>query len=75
MQYLEFVASLLTILNIFYIGKKIWWGWLLGIGSAMLWVIFSIFTGYYWLGLLNLTIFALALNNLIQWKKQERDGE
>lgn len=63
------MASGLT--TMYLAGRKLWWSWLIGIGTEALWIIYALQThqpGFLIFALVYAVIYA---NNARQWKKAQ----
>lgn len=72
-QALPHVLSAITLLGIYFTGKKKWWGWAIGLGNQGLWIAFilSDWENNNGLGWLALALIFLYAKNLIAWRRDE----
>lgn len=67
----SFVLAVVGIAGIYLAGKKSKWGWGLGLGAQVLWLIFALVTAQYGFILTALAYGAVYGKNLYQWHKDE----
>ena len=74
----SFVLAAVGIAGIYLAGKKSKWGWGLGLGAQVLWLIFALVTAQYGFILTAVAYGAVYGKNLWQWHREEskrgRDG-
>ena len=67
----SFVLAAVGIAGIYLAGKKSKWGWGLGLGAQILWLIFAIVTAQYGFILTAVAYGAVYGKNLWQWHREE----
>jgi hypothetical protein len=67
--YLPWLLSCGTISTYAVIGKKLWWGWLIGLATQAVWFIWIPLSGSW--GLMPTTLFLTVIQgwNLVAWKR------
>lgn len=74
----SFVLAAVGIAGIYLAGKKSKWGWGLGLGAQVLWLVFAIVTSQYGFILTAVAYGAVYGKNLWQWHREDskrgRDG-
>lgn len=68
----SFVLAAVGIAGIYLAGKKSKWGWGLGLGAQVLWLIFALVTAQYGFILTAVAYGAVYGKNLWQWHQEER---
>lgn len=67
----SYVLALGGILQIYLTGKKLKIGWLFGLGTSILWVIFALTTKQYGF-IISAAVFGyLHIKNYIEWNKKD----
>ena len=64
---LDWIAMILTALCIYMVGERNKWGWVIGLLSNFLWMIFSILTGQIPLLLTNIILAILNARAILIW--------
>lgn len=67
----SFVLAIVGIAGIYLAGKKSKWGWGLGLGAQVLWLIFALVTAQYGFILTAVAYGVVYGKNLYQWHKEE----
>lgn len=68
----SFVLAIVGIAGIYLAGKKSKWGWGLGLGAQVLWLIFALVTAQYGFILTALAYGAVYGKNLYQWHREDK---
>lgn len=70
-QMIPWATSIVTLYAMYVIGKKRWWGWLIGLCNQVLWVTLAV--AFKTWGLLPLTVALIVLytKNLLGWRADE----
>lgn len=71
MEAWSWILTFFGVLGIYLAGKKNKNGWLIGIGSQILWVSFAIITGQYGFIVAAFIYGSIYLKNYLAWKKEE----
>lgn len=69
----SFVLAAVGIAGIYLAGRKSKWGWGLGLGAQVLWLIFALVTSQYGFILTAVAYGFVYGKNLYQWHKEEKD--
>jgi nicotinamide riboside transporter PnuC len=64
--------SLIGIIGLHIAGRKSQWGWFIGMGAQILWIIFAIVTNQYGFILSALAYGTVNWNNWQKWRKDKR---
>lgn len=68
-------SALLTpfgLLGMYISGRKIKWGWLLGMGTQVLWVGYAIDTKGYFFIIGSMGYFSIYLKNFVAWYRADK---
>ena len=68
----SFVLAIVGIAGIYLAGKKSKWGWGLGLGAQVLWLIFALVTAQYGFILTAVAYGAVYGKNLYQWHMEDK---
>ena len=71
----SFVLAAVGIAGIYLAGKKSKWGWGLGLGAQVLWLIFALATAQYGFILTAVAYGAVYGKNLYQWHREDSQKE
>lgn len=71
-QALPWVISIITIAVMLLIGNKIWWAWLIGLGTQVLWIIASIWYGTWGYMLLTGFLIVIYTRNMLKWRREQK---
>ena len=66
---LSWIATLLTMINVFCLAKKLKIGWVLGIVGSWLWIMYAVGTYQPALVVVNVLLFGVNVYGLIEWRK------
>ena len=66
---LPWIASAMTLMGVYLLGKKVIWGWLASWTGSVLWTIYSIQTEQYHLLGLNCVFIWLDTRGFLNWRK------
>ena len=68
-QLLPLLLSILTIIGMWLIGNKNYWGWIVGLVNQTLWITFAIVFKAWGLLPLTLVLIVVYTRNLTKWTK------
>jgi hypothetical protein len=71
--YWSWILMVVGVISIYFSGKKYWWGWLIGVGSEILWFVYAIVTRQYGFIVFAIVYASVFLKNAIQWRNEERN--
>jgi hypothetical protein len=66
--------SLIGIIGLHIAGMKSQWGWFIGLGAQVLWIIFAIATNQYGFILSACAYGLVNWNNLRKWRAEKRES-
>lgn len=73
---MDWILSILTIIGIWLIGKKILWGWLFSAFASILWVVYALKLSPPQYGLIPASViyFIIDIISFIRWYKDEHSN-
>lgn len=68
-QAITWATSAGTLLGMWAVGRRYWWGWLIGLVNQVLWVATIIAFGTWGLAPLSAALVVLYTRNLLAWRR------
>lgn len=75
MIWIQMGLGALTVLSLFFTGKKRWQGWAIAIVANLFWWPYYAFTEQWGLFPMQGAFLGMIIWNLVQWRRDERDGK
>lgn len=69
-QVWSWVVTLVGVSGFWLAGRKIWWAWYVNIANQIMWVIFSLITGYYAFLIGTAVYTVVFVRNAYRWTKE-----
>jgi nicotinamide riboside transporter PnuC len=70
----SYLLAAVGILGIWLAGRRNLWGWALGVGAQVLWIIYALVTDQYGFIVSALAYAVVYARNWYQWRREEADA-
>jgi nicotinamide riboside transporter PnuC len=70
----SYLLATVGILGIWLAGRRNLWGWALGVGAQVLWIIYALVTDQYGFIVSALAYAVVYARNWYRWRKEEADA-
>lgn len=68
-QWISWATSAGTLLGMWAVGRRYWWGWAIGLANQVLWVTMSVMFQTWGLLPLTAALVVLYVKNLVAWRR------
>ena len=66
----SFVLAAVGVLGLYVAGRRLWWGWAIGLGAQSLWVVYAIATRQWGFIASAIAYGCVYTRNAVAWRRQ-----
>lgn len=67
------ILAVVGIFGLYIAGRRLWWGWLVGLGAQVLWIVYAIATRQWGFILSALAYGWVYGRNALRWQREARE--
>lgn len=74
LYYLDWVAGYTSLVGMYLVGKKIWWGWIVNALNLIILTFISAYFNLWGFIPVNIVLMTIYIKNMLQWYREKKNG-